>query len=54
MHRIDNVWFSHGGLAVDFLKWLNEELLAADIDDVIAAINDASHDYLWNDAQTAE
>ena len=49
MHRIDNILFSHGGLTVDFLKWLNEDLLNADIDDVIAAVNDASHDYLWND-----
>ena len=49
MHRIDNVLFSHGGLTAEFLKWLNEDLLDADIDDVIAAVNDASHDYLWND-----
>ena len=40
---------SHGGLTADFLKWLNADLLFADIDDVIAAVNDASHDYLWND-----
>ena len=49
MHRIDKVLFSHGGLTVEFLKWLNEDLLDADIDDVIAAVNDASHDNLWND-----
>ena len=49
MHRIDKVLFSHGGLTVEFLKWLNEDLLNADIDDAIAAVNDASHDYLWND-----
>ena len=49
MHRIDKVLFSHGGLTVEFLKWLNEDLLEADIDDVIAAVNDASHDNLWND-----
>ena len=49
IHRIDNVLFSHGGLTADFLKWLNADLLFADIDDVIAAVNDASHDYLWND-----
>ena len=49
IHRIDNVLFSHGGLTADFLKWLDEDLLFADIDDVIAAVNDASHDYLWND-----
>ena len=49
MHRIDNVLFSHGGLTVEFLSWLNEKLLDADIDDVIAAVNGASHNYLWND-----
>ena len=49
MHRIDNVLFSHGGLTTDFLKWFNEDLMDADIDDVIAVVNDAPHDYLWND-----
>ena len=49
MHRIDKVLFSHGGLTADFLKWLDEDLLDAEIDDVIAAVNDAPHDYLWND-----
>ena len=44
MHRIDNVLFSHGGLTIDFLKWFNEDLLDADIDDVIAAVNDAPHE----------
>lgn len=50
MHRIDNVLFSHGGLTTEFVQWLNEELLDADIDDVIAAVNGASYDDLWNDA----
>ena len=49
MHRIDNVLFSHGGLTADFLNWLNKDLLDADIEEVIAAVNDAPHDYLWND-----
>lgn len=49
MHRIDNVLFSHGGLTADFLGWLNKDLLDADIEEVIAAVNDAPHDYLWND-----
>lgn len=49
MHRIDNVLFSHGGLTVDYIKWLNEELLDADIDDVLKAVNNAPQDYLWND-----
>ena len=50
MHRIDKVLFSHGGLTTDFVRWIDEELLDADIDDVITAINDAPQDYLWNDA----
>ena len=50
IHRIDNVLFSHGGLTTEFVQWLNEELLDADIDDVIAAVNGASYDDLWNDA----
>lgn len=49
MQRIDNVLFSHGGLTTEFVKWLDEDLLDSNIDDVIAAVNDASHDYLWND-----
>lgn len=49
MQRIDNVIFSHGGLTTEFVKWLDEDLLDADIDDVISAVNDASQDYLWND-----
>lgn len=39
----------HGGLTADFLRWLNKDLLDADIEEVIAAVNDAPHDYLWND-----
>lgn len=49
MHRIDNVLFTHGGLTVEFLQLLNEDLLDADIDEVVAAINDASQNHLWND-----
>ena len=49
MHRIDNVLFSHGGLTTDFVCWLNEKLLDADIDGVIAAVNVAPQNYLWND-----
>lgn len=48
MHRIDKVLFSHGGLTAKFVKWLDEDLLNADIDDVISAVNNAYHDYLWN------
>lgn len=49
VHRVDNVLFSHGGLTTEFLKWLDEDLIDADIDDVIGAVNDAPQDYLWND-----
>lgn len=49
MHRIDNVLFSHGGLTADLLKWLDGDLLDAEIDDVIAVVNDTSHAFLWND-----
>lgn len=49
MQHIDNVLFSHGGLTAEFVKWLDKDLLAADIDDVIEAVNNTSHDYLWND-----
>ena len=49
MHRIDNVLFSHGGLSTGFVRWLDEELFDADIDDVIAAINEAPEDCLWDD-----
>ena len=48
MHRIDKVLFSHGGLTVEYVKWLDKDLLDADIDDVIAAVNEASNDQLWN------
>lgn len=49
MHRIDNVLFSHGGLTTEFVKRLDEELLDANIDDVIAAVNEAPRDCLWSD-----
>ena len=49
IHRIDHVLFSHGGLTAQFVKWLDEDLLDADIDDVLTAVNAASPDYLWND-----
>ena len=54
VHRIDKVIFSHGGITSDFVRWLNEDqkdgLVSADIDEVIAAINEAPSEYLWNDA----
>ncbi len=49
IHRVDNVLFSHGGLTVDFLRRLDEDLPDAEIDEVIDAVNDASVDALWND-----
>lgn len=49
MHRIDNVLFSHGGLTTEFVRWLDDQLLDADIDDVLAAVNEAPQDELWND-----
>ena len=49
MHRIDRVLFSHGGLSTEYVEWLDEDLMDAHIDDVIAAANAASHDDLWND-----
>lgn len=49
IQRVDNVIFSHGGLSEEFVKWLDEDLLDADIDKVLDAINTASEDYLWND-----
>ena len=35
MQKVDNVLFSHGGLTTDFVRWLYEELLDANIDDVL-------------------
>lgn len=49
IHRIDNVLFSHGGLTSGFVSRLNKDLLDADMDQVIAAVNDAPQNYLWND-----
>lgn len=49
IHRIDNVLFLHGGLVTDFVRWLDNKLPDADIDDVLAAVNGASQDHLWND-----
>ena len=49
MHRIGRVLFSHAGLSTEFVKKLNRKLLDADIDEVLAAVNSASQDKLWND-----
>ena len=42
IHRVDNVLFSHGGLTADFLRRLNADLPDADIDEVLAAVNETS------------
>ena len=49
IHRIDNVLFMHGGLTAEYVSRLNSELLDADIDEVLEAVNSASDKYLWND-----
>ena len=49
MHKIDNVLFSHGGLTSDFVQRLDGELLEANMDEVVTAVNDASPYYLWDD-----
>lgn len=49
VHRINHVLFVHGGITVDAVYKLNPELLDADIDDVISAINNASVGYQWDD-----
>ena len=49
MHRIDHVLFTHGGLSTEFVRWLDRDLLDAEIDDVIRAVNNASEDALWRD-----
>lgn len=51
MQRIDNVLFSHGGLSTEFVKKLDERLLDddTDIDDIIEAVNDTSHNRLWDE-----
>lgn len=49
VQRIDNVLFSHGGLSKNFVRQLDRKLLDADIDGVLAVINSASPEYLWND-----
>ena len=49
VHRVDNVLFSHGGLSYEFVKKLDKELLEADIDEVLKAVNSAEPDVLWHD-----
>lgn len=49
VQKIDNVIFSHGGLSKNFVRQLDKKLLDANTDEVLAAINSASPEYLWND-----
>ena len=49
IHKIGRVLFSHGGLCAEFVRMLGRELLDAEINEVIAAVNDASQKYLWDD-----
>lgn len=48
IHRIDKVLFSHGGLTTKFVRRLDKSLVDAEIDEVIAAVNRAPKEYLWN------
>ena len=49
IHRIDNVLFSHGGLSREFVMWFYKDLLNADIDELLNAINNAPVECLWDD-----
>ena len=49
IHRIDNVLFMHGGLTAEYVIRLNPELLDADIEEVLEAVNSASDKYMWDD-----
>ena len=49
VHRIDNVIFSHGGLASVFVERIDPKLTDADIDEVIAAVNRVPQEDMWND-----
>lgn len=50
LHRIDNVLFSHGGLTEAFVERLGMSPAEDDIDDIVAAVNDAPGNYLWDNA----
>lgn len=49
IHRLDNVLFSHGGLTAGFVRRLGRQLLKADIDAVLAAVNGAGPRLLWEE-----
>ena len=49
VQRIDNVLFSHGGLCRDFVRRFGEDMLEADIDEVLEVVNRAEPHVLWHD-----
>lgn len=49
IHRIDNVLFLHGGLCREYVLWAHKELIDADIDELLEAVNGAPVDSLWDD-----
>lgn len=50
LHRIDNVLFSHGGLTEAFVERLGMLPKEDEIDDIVAAVNNASPNCLWSNA----
>lgn len=47
LHRIDNVLFSHGGLADEFVRRYVPARLYNDIDAVVNTVNDLTPDVMW-------
>ena len=49
LHRVDNVLFSHGGLADEFVRRYVPARLYNDVDAVVNAVNDLAPDVMWQD-----
>ena len=49
LHRVDNVLFSHGGLADEFVRRYVPARLYNDVDAVVNAVNDFAPDVMWQD-----
>ena len=49
LHRIDNVLFSHGGLADEFVRRYVPARMYNDIDSVVNILNDLALDVMWQD-----
>ena len=49
MHRIDNVLFSHGGLADEFVRRYVPAKYYNDVDAVVNAVNELDPDVMWQD-----